>query len=767
LPIPSEAREAKTESDVSTARDKSAAPAPSTAYSVTQGNLIGGAGLVAVIFLSIGVCLGLLIGLHNCPEIEVIDLDDGPTTQPTLLPTNTSASTDPCDVTFAFGTMSRFLFVNATQLEFDCALVDVVPFMDYLLEALRFECVAGNVLALLGLCVMAQLGGVPKLKQDKNYNSLGAVLWFIWMILAVFQYITTLISQLMSVLAAMSFAGQYQDEFVLLEGGLNMGLGVAFGAGGGVFLGCIFFLSPRTISRFFFLGNYTTKAKYVSVLFATLGSGLGVLYYFYKESGLANAGLCALFGLLIGALLGHFLFYSTSFCVAFFWQMLSPVHFCTEEDANGVRTFMDITFYKLLSHKSELQRKIYIQKHLFETQIPFFEKMSVMAFLAGLCSCFGAFYGSFTGSPLFNAIIPSLIFHPTFLAKNAALCVYAFTIFQGIAATGYATDIDKLMRLYASVMIAPLMAIGVLFFIFTISFIFSFIFFAPIALCLAGVFAVCWLTLDATKKSSKEPSINITQSINVYNPLSPLHGSLWWLPDGESASLKIENISGCSTMLIVVLFSSLLIVFSPLIVFGQWTAFFFYLDNGLNDDLTYVSLIYQHFFGAFVDFKIYIPNILSLNLDDISEWLSALQQIPSFDSLPPAAMLEGSTIFAILGLFMAFMKPLICALSYISFLAGIVGNNENIGKLAESYGSVEGNVTKLSGYTRKNALKDKHLYSKDNSDGKIEELSREPSDFEYTFLFDIEFVTSEYLALVKLDLRNCRNVTGKIVRLKH
>ena len=59
----------------------------------------------------------------------------------------------------------------------------------------------------------------------------------------------------------------------------------------------------------------------------------------------------------------------------------------------------------------------------------------------------GAFYGSFSGAAFFGLAVPSLVFHPSFLAKNAALLVYAFTIFQGIAASGLVTiNVDSAMR---------------------------------------------------------------------------------------------------------------------------------------------------------------------------------------------------------------------------------------------------------------------------------------------------------------------------------
>jgi len=209
----------------------------------------------------------------------------------------------------------------------------------------------------------------------------------------------------------------------------------------------------------------------------------------------------------------------------------------------------------------------------------------------------------------------------------------------------------------------------------------------------------------------------------------------------------------------------MLIILSTTLLFGHWTAFYVYLGNGPSDNLAFVGIIYQHFFGVFIDFDLYVPEILNISLNDISisSLLSALNRIPTFDNIPPAEMLESSTIFSALGLVLALMKPLVCLLSYFFHLAGMVGDNKKIGNVAESVGSLEGILTKLDGEARNKALARKHMICKTNEGGKLTELCIDESqEMRRTFLLDIKVAgSSKFYLLLKLNFRDCSTVTGE------
>jgi len=561
--------------------------------------------LASATFLAIGIGLGVFIGLEMCHADALSEADDQiaapqPTLQPANMPTPIPAAIDPCGDTFKFPTLSNVFFVNKTQMEEDCLIVEVAPFMDFLLAALRLETISGNLLGLLGLCVIVQLGGIPSVMKGENFSPLGLGLWLIWMVFSVLQYITTLIAQLMGVLAAFSFVEQYQDELKIFQNGLGAGVGAGVGA--------------------------------------SVGTGVGLVS----------------------------------------WVVLFDI--CKLKDRDD-----------------------------YSAQAP----LIYIVFVGIIGLCLGAFYGSFTDATFFAAIIPSLIFHPTFVAKNAALCVYAFIILQGVTASKLVTvHIDKAMKLYALFMIAPMMTLGMLYLTFTASFVYSLFFYVPMSLCLAIVLLIIWHALAIAKKGSQESRNVVIQSVecdlDYMNPLKPLDGSLWWLPGTLTSIVADGNIAARNVMLKMVLLSALLVVLSPLLVFGHWAAFYSYLGGSSSNNMQYVTLTYKHFFGVFVDVEFYIPDLLNFNFNDISEWTSALKDVPSFGVLPPAAMLEGSAVFSALSLLLSFIKPLVCLLSFIFSTAGMVGKNTKVGKVAEVFGSYEGILKGLVGKECVEALKRKN-----------------------------------------------------------
>jgi len=551
---------------------------PNSAIQITPIKLYGIVALFSAVFLVIGIGIGILIGFERFRAVS-----DVPALQTTSNPNETimTSGTSPCSDAFKFSTMSNVFFVNTTRLQADCSIVDIAPFMDFLLAALRIESISGNLLALLGLCVIVQLGGIPSVTNGDKYSLPGLLLWLVWMSFSVLQYITTFIAQLMGVLAVFSFVGQYEDELVTFQGGLGAGLGAAIGAGIGVVIG-------------------------------------GVIY-FLEDGGLQMPV-----------------------------KVVVPCAFCS------------------------------------------------------VSTVLGAFYGSFTDSTFFAAIVPSLIFHPTFVARNAALSVYAFIIFQGIAASKiYAFNIDKAMQLYAIVMVAPLLATGIFYFVFTVSVIFSIVFFVPMSLCLAGVFLVSWYVLTVAKKRSREYRRIALQSVECdlcdLNPLKLLDGSLWWIPSSLISTIVDRDVVAHSAMLLTVLFSLVLIVLSPLLVFGHWAAFYSYLGRHSSNSMAFVALTYEHFFGVLLDVDFSVPDLVNFNFEDISQSLSLFANIPRFDELPPATMLEGSAIFLALSSLLACIKPLVCLFSFILSIAGLVGTNKKVGKVAEVLGSYEGIFNGLIG----------------------------------------------------------------------
>jgi len=203
--------------------------------------------LNSIAFLIIGIGIGVFIGLENCPG-DISDEVDGqePTPQPTAhqsnIPTIIPPTTDPCTDSFKFSIMSNVFFVNTTRMEAECSISEVAPFLDFVLAALRLESISGDLMALLGLCVIVQLGGIPSAmnKDGNKYSFTGLGMWLTWIVLSILQFITTFISQLMGVLAAFSFVGQYESELETFQNGLGADLGAGIGAGVGAGLSGLF-----------------------------------------------------------------------------------------------------------------------------------------------------------------------------------------------------------------------------------------------------------------------------------------------------------------------------------------------------------------------------------------------------------------------------------------------------------------------------------------------------------------------------------------------
>ena len=141
---------------------------PNSTIKMTPTKLYGMVALFSTIFLVIGIGIGVLVGSERFQAVTSNELvSDVPALQPTSYPTETLiiSGSGPCSDTFKFSTLSNAFFVNATRLQADCSIADVAPFMNFLLAALRIESITGNLLALLGLCVIVQLGGIPSVTK--------------------------------------------------------------------------------------------------------------------------------------------------------------------------------------------------------------------------------------------------------------------------------------------------------------------------------------------------------------------------------------------------------------------------------------------------------------------------------------------------------------------------------------------------------------------------------------------------------------------------
>jgi hypothetical protein len=111
---------------------------------------------------------------------------------------------------------------------------------------------------------------------------------------------------------------------------------------------------------------------------------------------------------------------------------------------------------------------------------------------AGVGASWGA---ATTGSPFFGTIIPSLLCHPQFVAKQAALLAYVYTFSLGLVSAGFKFNPDIIIRLYVYATVGPCFVAGVLYWVSSGSFAFSISFFVPSVVSLAVVCVVVFIAL--------------------------------------------------------------------------------------------------------------------------------------------------------------------------------------------------------------------------------------------------------------------------------
>jgi hypothetical protein len=467
------------------------------------------------------------------------------------------------------------------------------------------------------------------------------------------------------------------------------------------------------------------------------------------------------------------------------------------------------------------------------------DSMGTLCFDVAKCVLIGALGGTIvggswgyvtSGASLFGALIPSLLWSPVFLGKVVALLAHLFTGFQGLVAAGFSVNPDRMLRIFANVVVMPSLAVGLLYWLFSGSVAFSFLAF-PLTLCvLACCRAIFWVLLrirrvvvgkkdkEAAERkkakgdsSGKMPNNNnnlggsaatlrsqysregsapispvsrawdleagtgggcngggggapavplrddsiddpltptsITTTTNTTTPtaitnteqdtraaiaaldlkirqaiqesnldqeqvlavLTPLfeatggevdvvnllEQAFWWLPPTLWPSVKKQWLHDCvwisnalqadeskvpepapvTTILVIVLYSSALIVLIPMMVFGSWTAFYVFLRRGVTADASFVRTCYNHFFQVLSGWhKLRSPSIVYFNFNLTKQLKLAFQAFlaaPGFDTAPPLLMLKGSKGFAALSFLAAVVKPLVSALAevFVAFQA--------------------------------------------------------------------------------------------------
>jgi len=157
----------------------------------------------------------------------------------------------------------------------------------------------------------------------------------------------------------------------------------------------------------------------------------------------------------------------------------------------------------------------------------------------------------------------------------------------------------------------------------------------------------------------------------------------------------------------------------------------------------------------------YMPDLFNFNWAVLSEWASVLQDMPSFNELPPAAMLKGSTVYSTWCILLALMKPLVSVFSYVFSLAGFLEKNKILGNVAAGNAGINGILTNLTGNERITALEIKNMACVTNEDGQITELSVHHRGFKdsISIVFNLKWLAA-CSCLVKVDLECGKNVTG-------
>ena len=352
-----------------------------------------------------------------------------------------------------------------------------------------------------------------------------------------------------------------------------------------------------------------------------------------------------------------------------------------------------------------------------------FEIMSVFGMSAQFYACLEAPSGA---PSIFSATIPVLIFHPVFVTKNAALLAYVFTITQGFAGDwklSSLVDVDNIFKIYCIVFFAPLALVAALIWVLSASFVFSIFFFVPMSVFLFGV---CFYSIETLRFARRVTNMSDTSRDDlelaavcvdsagsvpggdvenaasgcssavgfiaflqqiILKSTKMYHQSLWWLADPAADEAGLKNLSltfnslregGVFTNLVY--WSSLLLVLSPLMVYGSWAAFYCYIGHSARINMAFVALEYRDFFSVFSNDWTF-PSVLDLDLSALSN-LKVLSDMPEFNQLPPLEMIKGAKAYMVMSTVLAFAKVLVSVIASIFVYAGYVNDGDNVGMVA-------------------------------------------------------------------------------------
>jgi hypothetical protein len=384
--------------------------------------------------------------------------------------------------------------------------------------------------------------------------------------------------------------------------------------------------------------------------------------------------------------------------------------------------------------------------------------MAILATFSMIAQHRDCFMDMANGWAFFICILPSLVMHPTMVSKLIALWIYTLSIAHGLRAA----SCDRSVEIVRRFCFALTFLIGLFSFVyqfFSASFVFSGFFFVPVFVASALVFSFFFGILKRLRKASDvrlenhntdasttgtmnriiDPESNFglemvfsgdaseidedesgpppsskAQSFSI-NPFRVLKGSLWWIDQFDSPEYQGAY------------WSSVLLASSPMLLFGAWAAFYCYLGHDPATNMDYISLEYRTFFGCFFDLAVRLPALFEFNFTflSLSRLGRALMDLPSFESLPPSAMLEGSKAFAALSFISAFLKPIVSAIGLVLEFTGCVEKRITVGELAEASLELEGSFKVSGGDAKKLA----HLLGKTsikivaNSSGGVKEVS--------------------------------------------
>jgi len=198
------------------------------------------------------------------------------------------------------------------------------------------------------------------------------------------------------------------------------------------------------------------------------------------------------------------------------------------------------------------------------------------------------------------------------------------------------------------------------------------------------------------------------------------------------------------------------VVLSATIVLGSWTAFYCYIGHNPGTNMEFVTQAYHHFFGVFVDYQFRWPELFSFDFSSISQWSAVLEDVPAFNAVPPDVTLEGSRVFAALSLIVAFVKPLVSAIAFLSSTAGLVAENKPVSEVAMGTSSFEGAVRELVGENRVEALKARGFECEFDDEGGLVSVKATNKNVH----LDIGSL-KDFIHLRNVDLEGCTHVIGE------